>query len=483
MLEMTSLSRNSEVTTSVVEGKLNNVIIKLEEAEARLVLFIKRKKRGMCTKDIFQAAKCQLSSRRVFTSLDKKAIKRDMNTKIRDAQAHIVQLKEEKIRLRQQMLTALGGKKYLLRKLTKKLNTDARAYRLSLDKAYIDKIEHYEKEQAELRHNPAGDMKGHTGSLEKYISVIQRVDMLEPEQPGLPMICDRNIKLSHNELSLLTKGPKFSVRSELNDEDFEVELETMISKQKYRSDEGERDEDEELGEHEKGEREKLDIAWEENRTTAIFDWQDKTVSLARQKANKYKYNKNVCMPKVSDPQTEARHDIRKQATREVYRTVKKTLESGMTGRQKENEKKEEKREKKNNRVWNTNLSKSEQAGLKSLQKRISSGELVVVPTDKSSKFAVLRPDQYIGSGMKHVKGDKVISVDEVSKIQKTVNAHVNWLNTIFNTGADWKQQDRMGVNTHDEGAQTCGLHLLIKDHKMWSPEQIIKLFLRLHYHR
>ena len=28
----------------------------------------------------------------------------------------------------------------------------------------------------------------------------------------------------------------------------------------------------------------------------------------------------------------------------------------------------------------------------------------------------------------------------------------------------------MGVNTHDEGAQTCGLHLLIKDHKMWSPD-------------
>ena len=52
LVKMTSLSENSEVTTSVVEGKLNTVIVKLEEAEARLVLLMKLKKLGMCTKDI-----------------------------------------------------------------------------------------------------------------------------------------------------------------------------------------------------------------------------------------------------------------------------------------------------------------------------------------------------------------------------------------------------------------------------------------------
>ena len=146
------------------------------------------------------------------------------------------------------------------------------------------------------------------------------------------MICDENIKLSHSELSLLARGPKFSVRSELKDEEFEVELESMITKKKYRSSTEEEDaslvEVERKKKSEKEEAEMKDnIAWEENRTTAVFDWQEKTISLARIRANKYKYNKHVCMPKVSDPQTEARHDIRKQRTREIYRDVRKKLES------------------------------------------------------------------------------------------------------------------------------------------------------------
>ena len=325
-----------------MEGKLNTVIIKLVEAEARMDLFSELKKRGMCTRDIFQAAMNQLRSRRVLTKLDRQAINKDMTTKIRDAQVHIKRLKEEKIRLRQLMLSELGGKRFLLRRLTKRLNTEARTYKNSLKAAYIKKIKHYEKEQAELLKRPDdcdstinmsyNSMEG--TCVEKYINVIREVDLLQPEPPGMPMICDKNIKLSHSELSLLARGPRFSVRSELNEEEFEVELESMITKKKYRSDTEEDDasmvevERKSTGNSEKEEAERRDnIAWEENRTTAVFDWQEKTVSLARMRANKYKYNKHVCMPKVSDPQSEARHDIRKQRTREIYKVVKEKLES------------------------------------------------------------------------------------------------------------------------------------------------------------
>ena len=67
------------------------------------------------------------------------------------------------------------------------------------------------------------------------------------------------------------------------------------------------------------------IQWEENRSMAVYDWEERSVSLAKLKANKYKYNKQVNMPRVQDPQTEAKHDIRKQMTRDVFREVEKNL--------------------------------------------------------------------------------------------------------------------------------------------------------------
>ena len=126
---MTSLSNNSEVTISTVEGKLFNVNFKVAEAEARLKLFNKLKARGMCTKDIFRSAKLQLRSKRVTTRLDRKAISRDMSAKIKDASAHLVRLKQQKSKAREEFLTALQGWRFILRKKTKETNKETRAYK------------------------------------------------------------------------------------------------------------------------------------------------------------------------------------------------------------------------------------------------------------------------------------------------------------------------------------------------------------------
>ena len=91
------------------------------------------------------------------------------------------------------------------------------------------------------------------------------------------------------------------------------------------------------------------------------------------------------MPKVSDPQSEARHDIRKQRTREIYKVVKEKLESQQgerdtkldkkdTEKNKKNSDKQTEEKKKRKKPLNSNLSKEEHAGLKSLQKRITAGD-------------------------------------------------------------------------------------------------------------
>ena len=55
----------------------------------------------------------------------------------------------------------------------------------------------------------------------------------------------------------------------------------------------------------------------------------------------------------------------------------------------------------------SNLSKDEIRGLKSLKKRIEAGEICVCPTDKSKRFAVLTREQYLKSGRAHTKKDKL----------------------------------------------------------------------------
>ena len=77
------------MTIAQVEGKLLDVNLKIADSEARLKLFKLLKSKGMCTRDIFQAAKQQLRSKRVTKHLNKKAISRDMISKIEDASKHL----------------------------------------------------------------------------------------------------------------------------------------------------------------------------------------------------------------------------------------------------------------------------------------------------------------------------------------------------------------------------------------------------------
>ena len=118
--------------------------------------------------------------------------------------------------------------------------------------------------------------------------------------------------------------------------------------------------------------------------------------------------------------------------------------------------------------FKSNLSKSEQRGLKSLRKRVLSGELIIGETDKSKRFCVLKRQQYIDAGQKHVKNDLLVTPDDIKSVQNVINDHCNWLKSIFQCGINWNQSDRMSSNMIDRGEGVAPLHLLIKDHKGWT---------------
>ena len=80
-------------------------------------------------------------------------------------------------------------------------------------------------------------------------------------------------------------------------------------------------------------------------------------------------------------------------------------------------------------------------------------------------MCVISKKQYIDSGLEHCKNDLEISLTDVIRLQKYVNANVDWLNDIFGTGEFWGHEDRVKASSIDLGAQAAPLRLLLKDHK------------------
>ena len=106
---------------------------------------------------------------------------------------------------------------------------------------------------------------------EPFKEAIIAIDTMEKEKAALPMLCSKDIKLTDCELELLVKGPKFSVRSELDSEMFEVELETMVTKNKYQSENDEENlEDVEMSKEEDREFERK-ILWEESKNSLVHN--------------------------------------------------------------------------------------------------------------------------------------------------------------------------------------------------------------------
>ena len=113
----------------------------------------------------------------------------------------------------------------------------------------------------------------------------------------------------------------------------------------------------------------------------------------------------------------------------------------------------------------SNLTEDERSGLKSLQKRISNRELIIMKTDKSTKFAVTTEQEYLKMGQEHTSKDREITRQEIIEIEEKLNGHNRAWVQIWGSGIDHNHQQRI-INskvTHSENV--ADLYLMYKDHK------------------
>ena len=160
---------------------------------------------------------------------------------------------------------------------------------------------------------------------------------MKPEPASEPFICDPSIKLNSNELKLLARGPKFMVREDVKEGDFEVELEKMIAKKKLDSAFSKDDlggmessqenvENSEHGRRTLAEAVKSDCnlgekLWEEQTGNMVYNIKTKTFDFGNMRATQYKHNKQVFLPDPESIENETNHEYRKSESRRIFSRV------------------------------------------------------------------------------------------------------------------------------------------------------------------
>ena len=114
--------------------------------------------------------------------------------------------------------------------------------------------------------------------------------------------------------------------------------------------------------------------------------------------------------------------------------------------------------------------KGEQNGLKSLKKKVKEGGIIVLPTDKSGRFAVMSLENYIRAGNKHTIKDEEVEPEIVVKTQTELNGNMSMLAKFFKMGSLWNHVGRVRKNIINHSLALCPMYLTYKDHKGWTGE-------------
>ena len=248
-----------------------------------------------------------------------------------------------------------------------------------------------------------------------------------------------DIDLSSQEKAVLKLHPKFCVTEKVKPIQFEQEQEAALAKlrMEYRKQE----ENQELTEEEIVESEEFEAMCRQ-----VDDPMTQEYDARKKRATDLKECAKITLPKPLSPENEAKLELRKTTQMKIFRDFL--------------HKKGDK-----NKETKTNLTDAEQEGLKSLQARMKKEELVILKTDKSSKFAVTNKQEYIKMGQEHVAKDKMINRQELIETEETINGHTRaWIH-IWGSGKNHQHMDRILSSKVTHSENVANLYLMFKDHK------------------
>jgi hypothetical protein len=391
-----------------------------------------------------------------------------MEYKLKDSIQTTNELSRVRDGLRRKLKLIYGNKTVTTRKILKDLQARAEETRREHREDYKNKIDHlsrkFERKRNEENRRLPEDMKEYSLAMvfDKGKYEAMKIDQIDVTVIG-------QVDLSEDEKALLRLHPKFSIRDDLTVENLEFEQELGYAKARYelrRENEENLEEEIDLyggthasiptfsgiGTNHKTENEP-DVEkiaelseLEEAKARQFYDPEENVYDYRKKKVTDLRENSRVTLPSPVTELQEAGIAIRRETFNGKVRDYM---------RKNCNEKNQQK----------PNLTKSESNGLRSLQKRIKSGELVIMSTDKSSKLAVTNMSTYMEMGEVHTRADKEISRESFTEVEKVINGHTSMHIKMQGMGENWGHGKRMRGSTITRSQNLASLRLLLKDHK------------------
>ena len=195
--------------------------------------------RGLATRDVISFVRKQANLRLEIKTLDSQTVKAAMKAKLTDIKINKSRLLSKLGSLKKILLAKFEGKTFKLRRYLNKIKTKPKELELKKIAAFKKKLEHYETNQGDLTYVDKENRRPNFNeSIPKNLSAYRQLnifkhpkDFPKKNDPLGPFICDLSIKLSDDELKVLSKQPKFSIMGDVSRVDMLLETERMLGKQ------------------------------------------------------------------------------------------------------------------------------------------------------------------------------------------------------------------------------------------------------------
>ena len=265
------------------------------------------------------------------------------------------------------------------------------------------------------------------------------------------------VDLSQEERELLNLGPGFMVANALDRTDMQVESIATVTKMRWgRRNVGQEDMtlEEIARELVPTEDERQSLEEQEAESRDVMDPVSNSVDLGNKRATDLKNNRSVHMPGPSSAPVEAQYETRSAIWMSSFKRYYDTS-CKKDGTQK-----------------TMNLSLSQQLALKSLGKKISKGELVILEADKGKRFVATDVNTYKLMAADHTSRDQEVGPERVRKAQKIVSSTAKSLSNILGVGVNHSHHnhERCTDNVGSIAEDAPALRILPKVHKPLHPQ-------------
>ena len=224
-------------------SEIQKTLFSYSISKAREWLLLQMLKKGLATRDVISFVRKQANLRLEVKTLDNPTVKAAMKAKLMDIKINKSKLLKKLGSLKKILLESLDGKTFRLRKHMNRLKAKPKELELKKITAFKKKLEHYGNKQGDLTYSDRVQ-KGQENeenfpsklSAYKQLNIFKHPNEFPKKTDPLgPFICDKNIKLSTDELKILSKQPKFSVMGEVTRIDMLLETERMLGKHRLQS--------------------------------------------------------------------------------------------------------------------------------------------------------------------------------------------------------------------------------------------------------